>query len=82
MGARASQVVSGLRSYVMNIQPCDEIGLKTARSEIRYSPFFCGFSQAVLYGRELYDMFLELVSYDLVSGTYGLFLKLVPCGLF
>ena len=27
-------------------------------------------------------LFLELVSYDLVSGTVGLFLKMVPYSLF
>ena len=77
-------MISGLHSCVMSIQPCDEIGLTStdAHSEIRYFPIFCGFSQSVLYGRELYDMFLELVSYDLVSETYGLFLTLVSYGLF
>lgn len=29
---------------------------------------------------EFYGLFLELQSYDLVSGTYSLFLELVPFG--
>jgi hypothetical protein len=58
-----------------------------AHAEIRFFSHFSGYPQAVLWEGILwscyrfYDLFLELMSYDLVSRTYGLFLKLVPYGL-
>ena len=74
MGARGSQVVSGLHSYVMNVQPCDEIGLPSTDGPFwdKIFPCFCGYPQAVLWEGVLwscsgfYGLFLELVSYDLL----------------
>ena len=63
-------MISGLHSYVTNIQPCDEI-VHMAHSEIRYFPIFVVIPR-LFFGRGFYD---------LVSGFYGLFLELVPYGL-
>ena len=48
-----------------------------AHSEMRHFPIFVVIPR-LFFGRGFYGLFLELVSYDLVSGTYCLFLKLVP----
>jgi hypothetical protein len=58
-----------------------------AHSEIRYFPTFVIIPR-MFFGRGFYDLVsgfyglsLELVPYGPIPGTYGLFLKLVLCGL-
>ena len=59
-------MVSGLHSYVMNSQPCDEIGLPSTNGPtLRYFP-------RLFFRRRFYDLILDF---------YGLFPKLVPYGL-
>ena len=66
-----------LYSCVMNIQPCDEIGLPSPDGFFcdMVFPNLCDCSQAVLGDFMIcsgfYGLFFELLFYDLVSGTYG-----------
>lgn len=69
---------------VMNIQPCDKIGLPTTHGPFwdQIFPHFCDYPQVLLWEGSLwssgiYGLFLELVSFNLVSEIYGLFLELV-----
>ena len=62
MGARGSQVISGLHSYVMSVQSCDDVGLSSADDPLgdKIFPCFCGCPQAVLW-RGFYDLVLDFV---------------------
>ena len=76
MGARGSQVVSGLHSYILNISPQEEIGLPSADRSFwdKLFPHCCGYPQAVLWERVLWPCFWNLWSVP-ETGAYGLFLS-------
>ena len=64
-------MVSGLHSYVTNIQSCDEIGLAAQHGWpiLRYF-LFCWLPPGCFLGRGFYDL------------VYGLFLEILPMAFF